>query len=345
MATTSDNRKYFSLYDLPKNKTTSIVLAECYSAQGIDIKVKKPQIQRDLFKPFYSAIVYIEDPVQYEKAKENMKYFKIDGLQVRALPYDKDLRGEAKLKTMENNVFYKVPKDQDKQTLTYEFVNEKFGKYGEIKSAKISLNPDHSNRGFCFICFADKEGRDKCLADPANAGSVFKFFPKDSRDMTVSLINNLYYKNVPKEMKEDDIKKLFAPFGSIKSLVVLENDLGKYGFACYEDTDKKGSGAEAATRAVAGLQEKDMGNGQKLYIRHFLTKPQREQEKFFETIKYKNSKKRCNLYVKNFPANWGENDLTNIFKEYGDIERVRLEKGFQNNTYAFVCFKMPDACS
>lgn len=200
--TTQDKRNYMYLYDLPKKSTTSIVLAEVFKNQGIEIISKKPQIQRDLFKPFYSAIVYVEDSTQYEKAKKDMRYFEIDGLSVRALPYDKDLRGEAKQKVMQNNIFYKVPKDQDKKTLTYKFIHERFEKYGTIKSAKISLNPDHSNRGFAFICFADEASTNKCLADPVNNGSVFKFFPKDTREITAALVNNLYYKNVPKEMSE-----------------------------------------------------------------------------------------------------------------------------------------------
>lgn len=140
---------------------------------------------------------------------------------------------------------------------------------------------------------------------------------------------------------------MFEPYGTIKSLVVQQNDLGKYGFVCYEDESQKNKnyGAEAVNKAINALNDKDLGNGQKLYVRYFLKKPQRELEKFQETIRYKNSKKRCNLYVKNFPASWTEQELTNLFKVYGEIERVRLEKGFQNNTYAFVCFKKPDACS
>lgn len=82
-----------------------------------------------------------------------------------------------------------------------------------------------------------------------------------------------------------------------------------------------------------------------MYLRNFLNKVEREREKKIETIRYKTSKKRCNLYVKNFPANWTENELTGLFSTYGEIEKVRLEKGFQNNTFAFVCFKKPDACS
>jgi len=53
----------------------------------------------------------------------------------------------------------------------------------------------------------------------------------------------------------------------------------------------------------------------------------REVEKKKETLKYKTSKKRCNLYVKNFPQTWTEGQLRNLFQEFGDIENVRFEKG------------------
>jgi len=62
----------------------------------------------------------------------------------------------------------------------------------------------------------------------------------------------------------------------------------------------------------------------KLVVKHALSKTQRSTEKHRETIRYKQSKKRCNLYVKNFPNTWNEQALTDIFKQYGDIEKIRL---------------------
>jgi len=41
-----------------------------------------------------------------------------------------------------------------------------------------------------------------------------------------------------------------------------------------------------------------MGNSIKLYVRQAMKKQDREKE----TLRFKTSKKRCNLYVKNFPA-------------------------------------------
>jgi len=87
--------------------------------------------------------------------------------------------------------------------------------------------------------------------------------------------------------------------------------------------------------------------GLKLYVRHALNKSQREQEKLMETIRYKSSKKRVNLYVKNFPANWGEAEIRQEFGKYGELENVRLEpkKNETGNQYAFVCYKQPDSCA
>jgi polyadenylate-binding protein len=248
---------------------------------------------------------------------------------------------------MSHNVFYKHPKSEDKNILTYEYLHKKFEKFGPIKSTKISLNGDYSKRGFAFVCFQDDESTARCLKELGPAGEVIQFQAKDAREVAGKIVNNLYFKNIPQTMTQADVKKLFEPFGDIKSLVMFKNDFGQYGFVCYEDKTKKDKmhGSNAVKKAVEALTDKDLGGGAKLYVRSFLNKEEREKEKFVETIRYKNSKKRCNLYVKNFPASWTENELRNLFQSFGEIENVRLEKGFTNNIFAFVCFKKPDACS
>jgi len=51
------------------------------------------------------------------------------------------------------------------------------------------------------------------------------------------LVNNLYFKNIPVEMKEEDVKNIFAPFGHIKSLVMFQNEIGQFGFVCFKQPD------------------------------------------------------------------------------------------------------------
>ena len=79
-----------------------------------------------------------------------------------------------------------------------------------------------------------------------------------------------------------------------------------------------------------------------------MKKQDRENEKTRETLRYKQSKKRCNLYVKNFPPEWTEEKLKEYFERYGEIERggIRIEKkANSNNVFAFVCFKSPDSAA
>lgn len=79
-----------------------------------------------------------------------------------------------------------------------------------------------------------------------------------------------------------------------------------------------------------------------------MKKDDREKEKNRETLRYKQSKKRCNLYVKNFPPEWTEDQLKNFFEKYGETEKggIRINKSpNNNNVFAFVCFKSPESAS
>jgi RNA recognition motif-containing protein len=68
---------------------------------------------------------------------------------------------------------------------------------------------------------------------------------------------------------------------------------------------------------VRDLNDRDMGNGLKLYVKAALSKDERQAEKEREKLRYKNSKKRCNLYVKNFPAETNEQQLRELFSPFG----------------------------
>ena len=137
------------LYDLPKDETDSKKIAIAFKEQAGILLDTKPQIRKDITRPFYSAIVSIKDPVNFNKAVEAMKYFKIEKKPCRGLPFDKQLLRSNKEKLMSHNVFIsKIPKDKEHTDL-----HSKFEKVGKIKSLKVSLNGDHSSRGYGSICF------------------------------------------------------------------------------------------------------------------------------------------------------------------------------------------------
>mgnify|MGYP001125545055 CR=1 FL=1 len=70
------------------------------------------------------------------------------------------------------------------------------------------------------------------------------------------LVNNIYVKNLPLEMSEVQVKAIFEPFGNIKSLVLMKNDIGQFCFVCYDDPKgvSKEYGPECANKAIESLQ-------------------------------------------------------------------------------------------
>lgn len=332
------------LYDLPRDQTDSRKIAIAFKEKAGIVLDTRPQIRKDITRPFYSAIVSIKDPIAFNKACEAMKFFEIEGKQCRALQFDKQLLGSNKEKLLSHNVFVKsIPKENYKHT----DLLKRFEGLGKIKSLKISLNSDHSSRGYGFICFQDEATVQKAIELTKNDSEVqaMKFEPKDRRSLR-KLINNVYVKNIPKDKSDAEIKAMFSAYGNIKSLVLKQNEFGQFGFVCYDDVSGKNKeyGPECAQAAVDALNGKDMGGDLKLYVRHFKKKGDRELEKKRETLRYKTSKKRCNLYVKNFPNQWTQEDLQNLFKQFGAIENIKLEKG-KNGSFAFVCFKQPDSAA
>eukprot|EP00351_Strombidinopsis_sp_SopsisLIS2011_P001952 CAMPEP_0116882214 /NCGR_PEP_ID=MMETSP0463-20121206/14409_1 /TAXON_ID=181622 /ORGANISM="Strombidinopsis sp, Strain SopsisLIS2011" /LENGTH=465 /DNA_ID=CAMNT_0004535101 /DNA_START=398 /DNA_END=1798 /DNA_ORIENTATION=+ len=227
-------------------------------------------------------------------------------------------------------------------------LEEYFSQYGDIKSLKISLNADHSSRGYGFVCFQAPESSKKALDDTVNkdANVGVKYQPKDKRDFR-RIFNNIYVKNLPMDFTEEKLRELFSAHGRIESCKLCSNDKGTYAFVCYNSEDKEDReyGPKAAAAAVQGLNNKEI-DGNKLYVKEALKKESRAIERTREMLKYKNSKKRCNLYVKNFPPKTTEEELKKRFEEFGEIESLKMfsnDKG--ENVYAFVCFKTPDQAS
>jgi hypothetical protein len=93
------------LYDLPKERTTSCALAsKIKELTKCDLN-EPAQIRRDPNKPFYTAIVKINEMDKFKEVCQAMKYFEIDGKPCRGLPYTKELLAANRQVTNKANVF------------------------------------------------------------------------------------------------------------------------------------------------------------------------------------------------------------------------------------------------
>jgi len=343
-----EKKNLLYLYDLPKNEFTSVKLAEILKNAGIELELK-PQVRRDPTKPFYSCIVCIKDDAQFKKASEVLRYFTIEGKQCRGLAFDPTLLGTNLTKTNEQcSIFVrKIPKDLGASALDDKFTNFDGSKQHTIKSLKISMDEDHTSRGYGFITYENPE--DAALAtkmlqeSEENADCVaVAFKPKDRSDVR-RIANNLYVKNYPESWTEEKLREVFAAFGQISMVKEMNHPNGKFAFICFMAVDPNDHeyGPKCAYAAINKLHG-EVFEEKKLYVQPALNQAKRAEQKLRETIKYKNSKKRCNLYIKNIEHNSTEESLTEIFGRFGEIESIKIFPVEGPKAYAFVCFKTPD---
>ncbi len=148
---------------------------------------------------------------------------------------------------------------------------------------------------------------------------VLPYNPKQRGELR-RIFNNIYIKNIPTSWDEAKLTSVFSKHGNITSAILRSQIRGeeggeeesKYAFVCYgapkgQENDKD-YGANAANEAVTSLDGQTFGE-QILYVKPALKKEEREKEKKKEVLRYKNSKKRCNLHVKNFPPNTSKEEL------------------------------------
>jgi RNA recognition motif-containing protein len=129
--------------------------------------------------------------------------------------------------------------------------------------------------------------------------TVIRYQPKDPREQR-RVFNNIYVKNIPLTWTNEQIQSLFSKYGEIKSLVTMPiNDRVKkpFTFVCYEKEGDALYGPKCADTAVKELHDKEF-DGFKLYVQPAIPKEERKAQVLRELTRFKNSKKKCNLFVK-----------------------------------------------
>lgn len=81
------------LYDLSSKNFTSTALAKVIKdLTGYSLE-HMPQVRRDPSKPFYTAVIKIDNPDKFVEVAQKLRYFSLEGKPCRALPYQTDLLG------------------------------------------------------------------------------------------------------------------------------------------------------------------------------------------------------------------------------------------------------------
>jgi polyadenylate-binding protein len=250
-------------------------------------------------------------------------------------------------KSGKGNIFIK---NLDK-TIDTKALYETFQQFGQILSCKIELDENNQSKGYGYIQFVNGDAADKASAKVNGmmlAGKKVFVGPFVSRKERIAQnsskkYTNIYINNLDESIVDDKLKELFAPYGEIKSCVVMKGDDGKskgFGFINFDTP-------EQAEKAVNEMNGKEIG-GKAIYAGRAQKKSERESElrSKFEQMKMEHMQKYqgVNLYIKNLEDDYDDDKLRAIFTPYGTVTSCKVMRDNKNNSkgFGFVCFSNPE---
>ena len=189
------------------------------------------------------------------------------------------------------------------------------------------LDPNtKKSKQYGYLNFYTQDEALKCFKEQNNAvlnGKQIVLNQKKSKDFDSQA--NILIKNLSKEITQNDIHSMCQPFGKIISCKLEVNKDGSSKGYGYVQFDTK----ENAEKAITELN-KTTHQGKEILVTVHSKKNEREETGEHFT----------NLFVKNIPTNYTDDQLNAIFKEFGEITSCKV-KG-NNSDVGFVMYKTHD---
>lgn len=234
---------------------------------------------------------------------------------VSALNSIKFMNGR-RIKNKAVNVSFEVEKEHFKQVFVKNFspdydecdLLKVFEKIGIVEQAKISEDDNGRSNGYGFVVFKTHTSAKKAVEQfngkilNGQKLIVQRYKRKSERDNLImnsmehaevmlkncTQKNNLFIKNLPKDMKDKDLKLLVEKYGDVLSVKIARDDFGVnkgFGFASF----KRNEDAERALRRLNGI----VLNGKKLEVNF---KQDRDARKHYIELKDKEREGKINHY-------------------------------------------------
>lgn len=210
---------------------------------------------------------------------------------------------------------------------------ETFSTFGAILSCKVASDVAGRSKGYGFVQFEKEETAqaaiDKLNGMLINDKQVFvgHFVRRQERARSesgaVPRFTNVYVKNLPKEISDDELKKTFGKYGEISSAVVMKDQSGVsrcFGFVNFESPEAAAVAVEKMNGISLGEDVLFVGRAQKKSEREEELRRKFEQERISRFEKLQGS----NLYLKNLDDSVNDDKLKEMFSEYGNVTSCKV---------------------
>ena len=291
------------------------------------VKIITPEMaQRNPSKGSLVIKVLFKDNKSADECRKemNLKKFRHKSVRIMWEERDTSLRYNTK-----NNLYIKgIPK-----TTSPREVYEYFSKFGDIFSCKVSEDDFGNHNGYGYITFYRNEDAEKAIEE-SKGKSIFNsnnveisHFQRRNERMANNNENNrdkIYINNLPEKYEISELNELCKEFGNVESCnIYLDKICQNFGIVKFSNEKE----AQDAKTKLDGKEIEKNGIKKKLIVKSYQT--QFEQKQFmmnYYSIKSHEQKGNCNLILKNIPLTAKEEDLEKIFKKFGNITSIRIEK-------------------
>ena len=140
--------------------------------------------------------------------------------------------------------------------------------------------------------------------------------------------SNIFVKGIPPEVKPREVFELFNKYGEIISIKICEDEDGNllgYGYINYYSLD-------SAENAIKELNKKKIWNSV-LEIEHIQKKNERLQSNLGNN----------SIYIKNIPDKINENDMKDLFKEFGEITWSKIILDNNGRKFAIIVYSKSES--
>ncbi|XP_019449781.1 PREDICTED: polyadenylate-binding protein 3-like [Lupinus angustifolius] len=311
-------------------------------AQVVSIRVCRDQTRRSSLGYAY---VNFPTPIDAANAMEHLNFTSLNGKPIRIMYSHRD---PSVRKSGFANLFIK----NLSTSIDNKGFHDTFASFGNILSCKLAVDSSGQSKGYGFVQFDNDESAQTAinklngmlLNDKKVYVGLFVRRQERSPSNGSPKFTNVYVKNLSETYTDEDLKHLFGPYGAITSAVVMKDVNGKsrcFGFVNFQTPDSAAAAVDKLNgTATNGDKVLFVGRAQSKAEREADLKAKFEQERLGRYEKLQGA----NLYLKNLDDSVTDDNLTELFSEYGTItsSKVMVDSLGQSRGSGFVAFSTPE---
>ncbi|KAK7315387.1 hypothetical protein VNO77_33933 [Canavalia gladiata] len=213
-----------------------------------------------------------------------------------------------------------------------------FSQVAQVVSIRVCRDQTRRSLGYAYVNFSNAQDAAHAMEHlnftPLNGKSIRIMFSHRDPSIRKSGYANVFIKNLDTAIDNKALHDTFAAFGTVLSSKVAADSNGQskgHGFVQFDSE-------ESAMNAIKQLNGM-LINDKKVYVGLFV----RGQER----TRANGSPKFTNVYVKNFPETYTDEDLKQLFSTYGTITSAVVMKDMNGKSrcFGFVNFQSPDSAA